>query len=700
MAPPPNDDFANAILIAAEGTTTVDITDATLEVGEPEGSDPGPGNTNQTIWYQLVGTGERYMIDLIGSVRTTGPFAGDALDSVLAVYTGTNFGDMVEVASADDVYDVVPWLSFDTVLGVNYWIQAGTFDASSEGSIVFNWYVAEPNDESAHPTTITTTGAVQTVEAQRCADDAVDLFGTLEHVAWFKYEPTVSQEVMFACDGSGTFRSDGLGDPDPGFFLPIYVIAYSGPNPGSLTFIDYDADGDTRIPRVTVSVTAGETYWIVVSAARDDARGPMTLLWSGVTVRLHDPPLWRFFITDIERDEDGRVTATPTLTILDHRATDRTLVYTLNGPAQHSGLLAADDPEINLPYPSATSPPYLNNNTRLIYGLRREMGADPPWVCRFGGIVMQLEDVAADAPQSRYTAFDPWQYLYSRPSRNQAGAIPGERGIVYKDARPSDIALELLENTVAIDGDVLIHIDDVNIEDSEILNGLFEIPRGESVGETWDRLCATGFIDIVLEPVYDPKNDDGKAGNVCELFIRNPLVTPTVNYDAVFGWDKPGNNTVALSRLIDGTQLENVVQFYAGQGGVPVAQQTATDSIATYGVYWAQRFLTGLLRQDSLTISLALAELLQRLNGQRTLTFTPAPERSLMALRDYGLGEYVAVWSSRNFRDPLVVDYNAFDPDFPGASGYQRVYGIPIELDDNGVERVRAVLTSSDTPTG
>jgi hypothetical protein len=64
--------------------------------------------------------------------------------------------------------------------------------------------------------------------------------------------------------------------------------------------------------------------------------------------------------------------------MLDNRSTGRRAVFTLNAPAYHEGQVGSDDPEINIPWPTATSPAFLAPNTRLIYGFQREPGRARP----------------------------------------------------------------------------------------------------------------------------------------------------------------------------------------------------------------------------------------------------------------------------------------------------------------------------------
>jgi hypothetical protein len=410
----------------------------------------------------------------------------------------------------------------------------------------------------------------------------------------------------------------------------------------------------------------------------------------GVTViRYADPPTWRFIVCRL----NGEV-----LTTLDGRASDRGIAFALNQPATTTGLVPSDDPEVNIPT-SAAGRALLSHNTRLMFGLRRELRAGTsslPYNCRFAGIVTQVEDVAADAPTSRYTASDPWQYLMSRPVRADDGSLPGQAGLTYTDASASDMALALLANTIAVDGPVFIDASDAGlIETTDVISGVTKFDNGLSVGEAWQQLCDTGEIDIWLEPVYEPRTWGTDGPILARLHIYKQK--GAIRYDTVFGWDKASRSLVEASRLIDGTRLANEIQFYAGQGGNAVTTETDATSVALYGEYWAQQFMVGKDTQTAVVQAMAAAQLLIRKNGAKSIQLSPAPERSYLPLRDYQLGDYVPVWSTRALRETMGIDYASFDANAPGDCGYQRVYAIPIELDDNGIERPGPLLTASES---
>jgi hypothetical protein len=492
-----------------------------------------------------------------------------------------------------------------------------------------------------------------------------------------------------------------LGPVDNGGFTSaaiesLFVGGLGGGAPGDEVWVDDITLGTTGFGSTDIFATGFETGVFVPPFTTDDSTddGLFEIVdapaFTTVRTRLEGPPPWRLIVTNL---------AGATLTILDKRSKERAFLFQMNGPATHTGLVPSDDPEINIPTGGNA---FVSHNVRLVYGLRRERRSgtsDDPWEPRYGGILEVTEDVAADAPTTRYVAYDSWGLLMARPALNPDGTFPRREGVRYKDARASDMAVELLANTVAIHGDVYIDASDSGlVETTDVIDGLTVFDQGLSVGEAWQQLCDTGTIDIILRPIYDPI---GRPGKLCELVIRKPT-TFTVRHHAVFGWDRAGRSVTELSRLIDGTRLADKVKVYAGQGGqadsVPV--QTDATAVSKYGQYWAQIFSVVRQGQSGLAALYALAQLELRKNGERTITFTPAPERGPEAFTDYQLGDYVPLWASRAFREPLGIDFDTYDPDFPGASGYQRVFAIPIELDDNGVERVNGILTTSNTMSG
>ena len=381
-----------------------------------------------------------------------------------------------------------------------------------------------------------------------------------------------------------------------------------------------------------------------------------------------------------------------TLTLLDRLAESRQVTYTLNAPAVATGQVPSDNPQVNLLVGSLplAGDPLMSYGDRILYGFRREApgGSIPPWVPRFAGILMQLEDAATTDPAtSGYTAYDPWQLLMSRPIRNGDLELPGTDGLSYNATPGSTIAYDLITNTIAADGSVYVNIDGGTIETTGDVTINFQ--QGTSVGDALTQLCNTGTMDVWFSPVYDPV---GQPGIIADLNIY--VQQGATRDDAIFGWDSPPKSLVGISRLLDGAQIANKIQFYNGQGGPKVDDgasgfptATSTGSVAKYGEYWAQQFFPAQIDAAAVR-AMADQQLLLRQMGRRTLTVNPAPERSPEPFLGYFLGDMTPVYATDRLRQTLPA---------PGEStNYQRIYGIPIQISDNALETVTQLLTSPD----
>lgn len=391
-------------------------------------------------------------------------------------------------------------------------------------------------------------------------------------------------------------------------------------------------------------------------------------------------PIWRFVVTNRVGE---------TITFLDRLCTERNVTRILDKPAVASGRVPSDSREVNLPYQVPTGDPFLHHNSRRLYCMRREAwGLEDPWVCRFAGIIMQLEDEATDPPTSSFTAYDPWEYLYARPLINSEGEIPGVNGLKYNNTRGDVIAKQLLVNSVAANGPVGIDFDSGTFQHTAQVT--IEFQQATSVGEAWEQLCATGTIDIVLEPVYDPATPNvlAKMHTYKQAGKRRDA--------AIFAWDLPGRSIAGMSRMIDGTppNLANKLRFYASGTGrhLPSATVTRADSVSKYGQYWYQQNVVSERKTggNAAIELMALAEAILRENGHKTLSFDPMPERSPMLYREYDIGDIVPVWASRNLREPIEPTLTDGVP----TGGYQRVYAIPVDIDDNGAEHVGELQTT------
>jgi hypothetical protein len=395
-------------------------------------------------------------------------------------------------------------------------------------------------------------------------------------------------------------------------------------------------------------------------------------------------PAWRFVVLDLVSFE--------TLSFLDHLASGRVVTYTLDAAAQAEMVVPSDNPEINIPWPDPNSDPFLAEGSRVLYGFRRD-GVEPePWTPRFAGIIMQLEDAAqSDQAYSHLTAFDPWEYLKMRPVCNIDGSLPGINGISFTSTTVDQIIGELLRNTIENQGPVGIDMGslyggtafyDGTIETGESIS--INFPQGTMLGDAWTQLTNQNDCDITLTPIYDPIN---RPGYLVQANVYNQAGSP--RDDAIFAWDMPSRSLVQISRLIDGTLRANVVKFFSGLGGSAtdgsvIPAQVDIYSVDKFGEYWRQQFFPAQNIADIVKL-LAQAELALSKNGRTTVTISPAPERSPIPFDDYFLGDLVPVYASNRLRAPLA--------------GYQRIYGIPLNIADDATESVQQLLTTEPAST-
>lgn len=121
-APPPNDDFDNAIVIPAlPFQDTQDTTEATTA---PD--DPDCVGRAHTVWYRFTPT-----VDATIVAHT----AGSDYDTTLSAYTGTR-GSLTQIACNDDAIGLQSRIQIDVTAGTTYHLMAGSFDDSPGGTLV------------------------------------------------------------------------------------------------------------------------------------------------------------------------------------------------------------------------------------------------------------------------------------------------------------------------------------------------------------------------------------------------------------------------------------------------------------------------------------------------------------------------------------------------------------------------------------
>ena len=133
--PPANDHFANRIvLVGSSASSTVDSALATKEPGEPDHHGRAGG---RSAWWSWTATGSASV-----EINTD----GSAIDTVMAVYTGTSVGALTQIASDDDSgAGSASAVSFTTVAGTTYQIAVDGYDPDNGGLLTVNLLFSAPN---------------------------------------------------------------------------------------------------------------------------------------------------------------------------------------------------------------------------------------------------------------------------------------------------------------------------------------------------------------------------------------------------------------------------------------------------------------------------------------------------------------------------------------------------------------------------
>lgn len=183
----------------------------------------------------------------------TGSYTADmglsAGDTYMRIFSGSCCGTLV--ASDDDSYgDMDPSITLTLTAGTTYWFECGSWSSSGMQNSPYNFNLVRnctppANETCSTPTPISYSqiaAGFNTSGTLGCADDCAGYGNDV----FFSYDCT--------CTGSYTFdMRDSDGD--------TYMRIYSGSCCGTLVASDDDSYGDMD-PTITVTLTAGTTYWI------------------------------------------------------------------------------------------------------------------------------------------------------------------------------------------------------------------------------------------------------------------------------------------------------------------------------------------------------------------------------------------------------------------------------------------------------
>ena len=264
---PTNDLFSQAQLLpGASGSITTSNTTAVFEWLEPL---HGPVS-GKSLWFKWTSPRDRDV-----TINTS----GSSFDTLLAVYTGSDFLDLMSVAFNDDFTNVTSSVTFAATAGTTYFIAVDGYNpgngrGAANGTVVLNWSQSggpPANDYFADAFTLT------------------GLSGSTNGVTWdATTEPDEPDRGLLPANASswhrwtapatGWFTFDTLGSS-----IDTVLAVYVGNEFASFQEIGSNDNIDDAIPvlqsRVTFRATNGVTYQIAVDSKSGTPEGEFVLHW-------------------------------------------------------------------------------------------------------------------------------------------------------------------------------------------------------------------------------------------------------------------------------------------------------------------------------------------------------------------------------------------------------------------------------------
>jgi len=370
-------------------------------------------------------------------------------------------------------------------------------------------------------------------------------------------------------------------------------------------------------------------------------------------------PAWRF---DLCEGGASNPTAGTFIATLDPYCTDRQFVFDLNRPCSVTGKIASDSSVVNSVYGDGY--PYLNEGNRTLKCYRYESG---DWVLRFAGILWTVGDEGdVDMGYTSFTAFDPYQFLFRRMIRRNDGNL--KKTVTLANNAAAAVKRHI-DKTIEFAGPCYIDTSDGFFEPALVyLTMQYE---QEYLARAFSEVTDTGVVDIIMDPV---DRTDGILVTANAVSQRGDDKSGSVQ----FQWDVGSRGVSEWKRDLDMDTLANSITNFSGDKKLTSFVEDSTSQ-GIYGVMEDARVLTDILHQDSLD-ALTEWELSMRKDPRENIAVLPLPETGSFVFDDYFLGDIVTVECSSNAREAV--------------SGQQRIYGITLDVDDEGVERVTELRVS------
>ncbi|MEM7011081.1 MAG: TIGR02597 family protein, partial [Verrucomicrobiota bacterium] len=247
------DNFANAHVIAGEGSVTADTSGANGEAGEPQ---HGGNATPASVWF-------RYDATLAGTVTIRSEFS--SFDTILAAYSGNSVGSLTLLSANDDAPDAT-WseTTFTVAAGQSYYVALDG-KAGATGTGVLGFEFSESVD---HPEIVVeqpaATGLVDGVSAVGFGN--VNAGATAQRVFTIRNTGTANLTGLAASwDGNaaGRFTTGAFGATTlaPGASTTLTVTfapVAAGNESGTLRIASNDADENPFDVSITGTGVASE----------------------------------------------------------------------------------------------------------------------------------------------------------------------------------------------------------------------------------------------------------------------------------------------------------------------------------------------------------------------------------------------------------------------------------------------------------
>lgn len=372
---------------------------------------------------------------------------------------------------------------------------------------------------------------------------------------------------------------------------------------------------------------------------------------------------WRIVLCDL---------AGNSISVLSPIANTKQFKFPLNNPASFTCVVPSDNPQVAILHTDGD--PFLSVGNRTIKAYRKIDGDEAGWVLKFAGIVWTIQDSGdGENCKTSVTAYDPFQLLTQRWVRDTNGKV--YKTVVFNAVNGDEIAKSMVDRTIEYGGPCGISTDMGTFTAAPPQTAQYD---QAFITPSLITMCGTGTLDLAFDPVDET---DGILVAMSAMPQRGSD-KPSV----VIAYAAPGHSAFSLDRVISMDTFANDIRLWAGSTTGHLARQTDSPSIAKYYRYEDGQVLTD-IQVPGLVDDLCAEDLALRKSPRDLLTILPAPESAPMPFRDYFIGDRITILSGVGSDQVIPQTRQAI-------TGLQRVYGITIDVDDNGFERVSGLDVS------